>query len=163
MSNTPAPQMQTPTGAIDWERYPREEDQDEESAERWTAVIPNTIDRLLAVEEREPGAWIIEPGEPDNTLPCAPPLPAGPFGSAQEAMAAGDAWCAKWAPRRLDLPGLFSARVCPDGKIRLSPARSTRPSDQALTPAQARALAEALLALAAEMDEQAPGPAGGHQ
>ncbi len=145
--------MEIPTGAIDWERYPREDDQDDESRESWTALVPNTIDRLLTVRERKPGAWIIEPGERGSALPRAPRLPAGPFGSATEAMRAGDAWCAKWAPRRLGLPGVFSARVCADGKIRLSADPSTGAGDQALTPAQARALAEALLALATEIEE----------
>lgn len=144
--------MQTPTSARDWKRVI---DTDcIPTFDRWLALIPNTADRVIAVYEAEPGAWVAttahedEESAPEHT----PPLSAGPFASAEEAMRVADEWCARWAPRIVDMPGAYSLRLCSDGKIRVSDTKDhVGENDPALSPEQALTLADALVALAAEV------------
>src|SRR6202011_4411304 len=109
--------MKIPTGA-DWQH----------KDDRWLALVPNVIDNVLHVYERAPGAWrvVVLDGDMGHSeesalaLLHAAPLPAGPFASAEEAMRAADEWCAKWAPRVVDLPGVWALRICTNGTIRVS-------------------------------------------
>ena len=146
MKRSPVPTMKVPATAENWEHIVHDD-----GDEHWTALIPSTIDRVIVVSQKEPGAWSVEMDQAEGRLEHAPPLPAGPFASAAEAMRAADAWCAKWAPRVVGLPSIYSLRVCSDGKIRVSPYEDGADrTDPALTADEARTLADALMALANE-------------
>ena len=164
MNNSRAPLhalLDAPTGADDWQHRVRED------YDRWLAMMPNAGEIVLNVYERAPGAWVVvvleegdpvssagwDPGETDLALDHAAPLPAGPFASAEEAMRAADAWCQKWAPRVVDLPGLYALRICTDGKIRTYADESDADhlTETELTPEEARAVAEVLTAAAEEV------------
>lgn len=143
----------TPVGAQDWQHKV------EEGFDRWLALVPNALDRVLAVYEKVPGAWyaMSSEGNEEAAPEHAPPLSAGPFPSAEDAKRAADEWCAKWAPRVVDLPGVYALRICSDGMIRMSAFDSVActEGEKTLTPKQARVFAEALLALAEEASASA--------
>lgn len=138
--------MKTPTGADDWQHIV------EEDYDRWLALIPNS-GGVMAVFEKEPGAWRlgVGDGDSDTWAPEAPRLPVGPFSSVDEAMRAGDAWCRKWAPRMVGLPGFYNVRICTDGNLRIDSFDGAE-DDVTLTAEQARVLAGLLLKLADEVD-----------
>lgn len=108
--------MNFPLAAENWEnfqeKYPEDYDQPV-----WVALMPNVLDCTITVEELVPGNWHAhfreaEEGEPHDLLfdEHAPPLPSGPFTTAEEAKAAVDRWCAQWAPMVTGLESIYSIR-----------------------------------------------------
>jgi hypothetical protein len=159
--------MNAPTGAEDWQHKVDLSDPND-PYDRWLALVPNVVDNVLHVYEKAPGQWCVVVLDGDmghseeSTLALlhAAPLPAGPFASAEEAMRAADKWCAKWAPRVVDLPGVHALRICTDGKIRTSADESdagNEPSETALTPDETRALVEVLMVAAKEVSALSAG------
>lgn len=166
MKPSPMPVMQIPTGADDWEH--KVDTDCDPIYDRWLALVPNIGEIVLNVYEKAPGAWCLvafdETSPPDHesevALEHAPPLPAGPFASAEEAMQAGDEWCRKWAPRIVDVPGLYALRICTDGKIRTYADKSDADhlNETEWTPDGAQAFVEVLMMATKEVSAL---PAGG--
>jgi hypothetical protein len=116
----------------------------------WAATVPNTADRVVSVELRADG-WVAHFTEGDRDFPDAPPLPATPFKTVDEARCAVDAWCAKWAPRAVrGLHGVFLRRRN-DGKIGIC-VGPFGVDDHVLLASDARDLARALSEMADEAE-----------
>ena len=99
-----------PRAAENWENF-QEKYPEEYERPYWCASIPNMSDWTVHAEESESGEWHVGFGETGSRIfdEHTPSL-GGPYRTAEEAKAAVDAWCEKWAPIVVGLESIYGVR-----------------------------------------------------